>query len=431
MTQDELRTALLDALYEYETLKKKRRLRAIQKALRGTVMATFIGSAGLTAAANGENSPPSKQTISAMVSNMGAMSVKVHPMQGQGRYLVKGAAHFAFNQHELTAEHKLRLMILVEQLPKDAELTVIGRTDAVGVQQYNKKLGRQRANAVADFLANNGVKVKSINSMPAKHKQVGWKQRRVDIMVSSASTSLAMTMPTHSDRQVAQQPQAEPKPSITANDYRNTLLKTLDEHEAMPKSGKAKHDHKKPALSDAVAKFNTDQLGKERQKVTGVAHFAANQHTLTSAHKDRLIGLVQQLPKDAELTVIGRTDPSGGDEHYQDLGLQRAKTVAIFLANQGVTVKAVGSRVSSKKFSGWAARRVDIVVDSEKAQLPITLPLPVSRGNVEPFVGQPENSSKYLESIKAIKPARLKVIERNATNLLENARYQFNTSHGQ
>ena len=97
---------------------------------------------------------------------------------------VKGVAHFALNQAELTAAHKDRLDSFRHQLPKHVVLTVIGRTDATGEPAHNHSLGKQRALAVARYLASKGVKVASTGVKMANAKDDGWEARRVDILIN-------------------------------------------------------------------------------------------------------------------------------------------------------------------------------------------------------------------------------------------------------
>ncbi|MEQ1528701.1 MAG: OmpA family protein [Methylococcales bacterium] len=185
MTQDELKAAVLAALIDYETLKKTRRMKAVKKALRGTVVATVIGSAGITTANQERNSPVRETAVSAKANADEAVAKPAH--NKIQRQTVTGVAHFGLNRHALAAAHKDRLMQLIEQLPKDAELTVIGRTDSSGAHDYNKKLGAQRAKAVAKYLAEQGVKIKYIGSQISSNKYSGWMARGVDIIVSYAA----------------------------------------------------------------------------------------------------------------------------------------------------------------------------------------------------------------------------------------------------
>ncbi len=189
MTQDELKAAVLAALIDYETLKKTRRLKAVKKALHGTVVATVIGSAGLTAA-NQTRSKPVQEEVVAAAPKAETQAVK-HSHERVWSQMVSGVAHFGSNRHTLATAHKDRLMELVNQLPEGAKLIVIGRTDSSGSYSYNKKLGKKRARAVANYLAHQGVKIKAIGSKVSSNSVSGWTARGVDIIVSYSSIQRA------------------------------------------------------------------------------------------------------------------------------------------------------------------------------------------------------------------------------------------------
>jgi outer membrane protein OmpA-like peptidoglycan-associated protein len=422
MTQDELREVVLAALLDYETLKKTRRLKAVKKALQGTMVATVIGSTGIMAAGQGRSNQV-RETASIVASNPNAMSAMANPLQETIQHrIVAGAAHFGLGRHTLTPENEDLLTRFINQLPSDAELTIIGCTDSLGGQAYNKKLGKQRAQSVADFLASHGVKVKAISSEVSKNKHANWLARRVDIVVGSALASQANTLPPLAN---TQQSKIQPGSQTlsTPIDYHDAVLKALGEAEKKPVGGGAKNAASQPNLNVFIEK--SAQPSVQRLQVRGVTHFAFNRHTLASAHKERLIELVNQLPKDAELTVIGRTDASGRGDYNKNLGMQRAKAVANFLASQGVKIKAVGSKVSSDRYTDWMARRVDIVIDSAQTPRAINLPPPVIQDHVKRVEVRPERRSK-TRSISSIDGKRAVVIEKNVSRLIQRARDVYN-----
>jgi outer membrane protein OmpA-like peptidoglycan-associated protein len=427
MTQDELREAVLAALLDYETLKKTRRLKAVKKALRGTVMATVIGGAGITAANQGRGNQVS-ETVVTIASNPNAMTAMAKSTQGTRHHkIVVGVAHFDLNRHTLASAHEERLMEFIKQLPKDAELTVIGRTDSLGQQDYNKKLGMRRAQSVASYLARHGMKIKAIGSKVSKNKHGGWMARRVDIFVDSALAPFAINLPPLAKQHPIQQSETHSESQImsTTIDYHDAVMKVLYETQKPSVAGKTKMADAKSYETTVIANTKPDQQAGQRQIVAGVTHFALNRHTLASAHKERLIELIKQLPNDAELTVIGRTDAHGGHGYNKNLGMQRAQAVANFLATQGVKIKAIGSKVSSSRLDGWMARCVDIAVDSALTPLAINLPplvkqQPIQRSDVHP---KPQPSL-----ISAINGRRAVTIEKDITRLVQHARYVFNVA---
>jgi outer membrane protein OmpA-like peptidoglycan-associated protein len=426
MTQDELRAAVLAALIDYETVKKKRRFKALKKALQGTMVATVIGSTGLMAANQSRNNQV--RDISAVMSSstMTRSATTNQSQESSLHKLISGVAFFSFNNKALTPAHEEQLAEMVKQLPTDAEITVIGCTDGWGNQSYNKNLGMQRAQAVANYLTNHGVKVKTITSKVSQNLQASWLARRVDIVVNPVMSPPDQNSPSQAKQHFLQQyePKIEANLPKQAIDYHNTIMEALIESEKKGQHGsKMRTEAKSDSASDNYNyRAKPEQAGRFRQKVSGVVHFGLNRHSLASAHKERLMELVVRLPRDAELTVIGRTDPLGADDYNKTLGMQRAKSVAIFLANQGAKVKAVGSKVSSGKYAGWAARRVDIIVDSKLTGSPINLPPPVTTTSNPATTAQPRQN----RPISSINGKKARAIEKDVSRLINRARYVFN-----
>lgn len=435
MTQDEIREAVLAALLDYETITKKRRFKAVKKALQGTMVATMIGSTGLMAAGQ-SRSTQGRETAAIMdtatnpIPGMMGLPVDESPIK-----IISGAAHFAVNQHQLTSEDELLLQRLVEQLPKGADLTVIGCTDSTGGQRYNKVLGTKRAQAVASYLEQHGVKVKKVANLISQNKHAGWLARRVDIVVDTTSIATAGNnlQPPVSNQSALQQ--AQPVPLEPATPMPQSALEYSQKKMEMPLpienkvvSGDADVTENLPKMDDSVPITSTGYVvGQQQiQMIQGVTHYPLNGHALVTAHKDRLIELTKQLPKDAELTVIGRTDANGVQAYNKSLGMRRAKEVANFLAGLGVKIKAVGTKVSSSKASDWMARRVDIVVDS--AQMPLNINLPPlapqreSLGNENRGYPAKNHESSQIDGKRAI------AIENNVTNLIQRARSVYNSN---
>lgn len=420
MTQDELREAVLAALLDYETLKKTRRLKAVKKALRGTVMATVIGGAGITAAKE-VRSNQVQETATIVASKPNAMPAMAR-LSEETSYskLIPGVALFAFDRHTLAAEQEAKLTELIKQLPRDSEITVIGLTDSQGGQRYNKKLGRQRAQTVADHLTRHGMKIKAIGSNISNDIPNAWMARRVDIIVDSASGPFYLKLTSLENQRPFQQSQPQTQTPLNTFNYRDKVKKDLPETENRPTIGSAENAGTKPDADAATAKPKPEQKAFQRQQVRGVTHYAFNSYNLAVAHKERLMEFIKQLSKDAELTVVGRTD---ADEHNKNLGMQRAKTVAIFLANHGLKVNAVASKVSSDRFTGWFARRVDIVVDSRLTPQAINQPPSVVKGHNQQAKASPETQSG---SITYADGKRAAAIEQDVTHLIQQARYRFN-----
>jgi outer membrane protein OmpA-like peptidoglycan-associated protein len=412
VTEEEIRAAVLAALLEYDTLKKARRLKALKRALRGTMMATVISSTGLMAA-NQSRTAYVEQKIATLASNTKLAPQLKSP--DSATHIVLGVAHFGLNQHALSVGHNERLIELTQQLPKDAELIVVGRADGLGGYRYNKKLANQRALSVAGYLVAKGFKIVAVTSKVAKPSEVSWLNRRVDIVLKHTSTDLAeIKLPPVLDLYLTEKPHTvmPAKAGLTAKSYlKPTMEQFLSQHlkkEFKNKWRKIPQSLLIAANSKVLAKASKGGQAKNpdssiknlRQKVAGVAHFAAHQHDLTIAHKERLDILLSQIPKAAKLMVVGRCDFADNFSGNK-LAKQRALAVANYLACQGVNVVSVGIKPSSNRLEGWAARRVDVAVEHDSTK-PLTINLPALVNRTE-LAQQKTKDNLVLDSSRKVK----------------------------
>ena len=75
---------------------------------------------------------------------------------------------FGFNQSELTDNARTILENLLTQLKsenKNVFIEVQGHTDALGTEDYNMKLGQERADAVRRYLSENGIPLHRISTI--------------------------------------------------------------------------------------------------------------------------------------------------------------------------------------------------------------------------------------------------------------------------
>jgi len=75
---------------------------------------------------------------------------------------------FGFNQSELTDNARQTLESLLTQLKADNRnvfIEVQGHTDALGTEEYNMKLGQERADAVRRYLSENGIPLHRISTI--------------------------------------------------------------------------------------------------------------------------------------------------------------------------------------------------------------------------------------------------------------------------
>lgn len=73
---------------------------------------------------------------------------------------------FDFDSYALRSATRQNLSELAGSLKKydETEVKVLGHTDSVGSNAYNKKLSRQRSNSVEEFLENQGIRTSRLNT---------------------------------------------------------------------------------------------------------------------------------------------------------------------------------------------------------------------------------------------------------------------------
>ena len=361
-------------------------MKAVKKTLQGTMVATIIGSTSVIAANQGRNNQV-RETPAIMSAGFASAPVaaKFIPDSTESKF-IPAVAHFGINSHELSDDQVERLHRLIKQIPKNSEITVIGRTDKSGGYKFNNKLGKLRARAVAEVMQQQGLKIKTIVSKISNDMPENWMERRVDILVDSSSGPFFLNLTSQEKQHIVAAPQAKSKLRQEATPVPNKGH-VSEQPAPMPKlaapapSPKAKQpaqtvksvDEKQnapqPIIAKPFAETQKEQIQKadkvkiQTKNIQGVVHFPLNSYELTSTQQQELSGIVKQLSKDKELIVIGRTESSGAENTIEKLGLLRAKSVAYFLANNGLKVVAVGSKKAHDGLTGWQERRVDIIVD--------------------------------------------------------------------
>ncbi|MCX7514633.1 OmpA family protein [Frateuria hangzhouensis] len=120
-----------------------------------------------------------------------------------GRVRLDTAAHFAFNDATLRDQDKPLLddfAKVISQHYPDAVITVEGFADPAGSASYNRRLGERRAEAVRDYLTQNGLSgehLRAVSYGEASNRQVergqtreaGASNRRVTLVVDFAGQS--------------------------------------------------------------------------------------------------------------------------------------------------------------------------------------------------------------------------------------------------
>ncbi len=86
----------------------------------------------------------------------------------EGRIRVDTVAHFGFDESILSGQDKAMLddfASVMREHHADALVTVEGFTDPAGPAAYNKRLGRQRAEAVRDYLVGQGMNADQLRAV--------------------------------------------------------------------------------------------------------------------------------------------------------------------------------------------------------------------------------------------------------------------------
>jgi len=108
---------------------------------------------------------------------------------------------FDFNKDILRPEASIILNVIAENMKNDvpdAQLTILGHTDAIGTDDYNIDLSRRRALSVMRSLVNNGVKLGQLSTVAVGESQPvapnstddgRARNRRVEFMVSASENA--------------------------------------------------------------------------------------------------------------------------------------------------------------------------------------------------------------------------------------------------
>lgn len=117
-----------------------------------------------------------------------------------GRVRLDTAAHFAFDDATLRDQDKPLLddfaKVIGQHYP-DAVVTVEGFADPAGSASYNRRLGERRAQAVRDYLVQNGLSADRLRAVsygeasnrqvePGQSRDAGASNRRVTLVVDFA-----------------------------------------------------------------------------------------------------------------------------------------------------------------------------------------------------------------------------------------------------
>lgn len=125
-----------------------------------------------------------------------------------GRVRIETGAHFATGDATLGEQDKPFLADFASAVGKrpDAVVTVEGFADPQGATKFNRNLGMQRANAVSEYLAANGMSASQLRTVsygedtnrqvrPGQIGPEGADNRRVSLVIDFAGATAAAPMP--------------------------------------------------------------------------------------------------------------------------------------------------------------------------------------------------------------------------------------------
>jgi outer membrane protein OmpA-like peptidoglycan-associated protein len=130
-------------------------------------VAAATQQAGDTAGQALQQSQTNASAIQTNATDISAQSATLVKLENNFNYslLESGNVTFGFNKWELSKDAKAALDLMVEKAAGSPRpmIEVVGYTDKVGSKSYNLTLSRRRADAVARYLVENKVPLKSIS----------------------------------------------------------------------------------------------------------------------------------------------------------------------------------------------------------------------------------------------------------------------------
>lgn len=255
--------------------------------------------------------------------------------------------YFGFDKWELTTEAQQSLENLLRQKPF-ASLSIYGHTDQIGSEEYNRALSNRRADAVRNFLLNNGVDAGAIKIVQG----YGEEQPAIDKLDPIS-------------RQANRRVTVEIIKDVSINKTVAPIPSVVDSQDSAPSSEIPKA---KPAQPTAARQQTKQKLIEELKDSTIKAgdnivlkniNFIGGRHAfLPTAYPSLqdLLETMQAVPT-LEIEIQGHIccQPGGGDGLDLDTGepflsYNRAKAVFEFLVRRGIDRKRMRYRGFGRRF---------------------------------------------------------------------------------
>ena len=226
---------------------------------------------------------------------------------------------FKYNKYSLTQEAKI---IIQNIQPTDTNyiinnVKIYGHTDQIGSHNYNNKLSYKRANAVKDFLLENGIQANVINPIKGKGK----KELVIDKMDALSRQQNRRVIITFEYTAKTMEP--TPKTKVK----KDTVVQKKEDKETLTKK-----------IRDTSVKVGDNLVLKD-------LNFYGSRHILLRQSYQALNELLEAMQNIPTLIIkieghicctIGEQDGIDADYNTQDLSVRRAEAVYNFLVSKGI-----------------------------------------------------------------------------------------------
>lgn len=308
LTENDLKALIISAMTDHEMAKKLKTKAFLKKTVNGVSLATLMSMSPIGATDEQDVFPSRINTLNALMLAQSTVNIpKVTTHVTESKKIehtktpiileststeVSGAVHFPSGQTKLSPALIDRLNSIIVQLPKKASVIVVGHADSVGTHDSNVLISRARAHSVAVYLHSKGVKVthtagRGDNHLIENVKGSNWKNRRVDLVIQSAS-KVRLNVPIL--RSVSKASNHTSKPFKVSSKY-----------------------HKKSVHKSLFSKTYKKRLKgtKSLFKAKSPNAFKLDHSKLVSEHKERRHGMdIEHLniKNSTELTKVGEDD---------------------------------------------------------------------------------------------------------------------------
>ena len=231
--------------------------------------------------------------------------------------------HFAFNSSEISANEQARLDSFIQSTPKLA-LAISGNTDSKGSDSYNEALSKKRADAVKNYLLADAWPENLLRNENAFGETHLLADDETDEVIAAANRRVEIVWEIKDDwPMIDNKADTVSKKSIPEKKFIDQLI------------------------ADSSVKKGDVLILKN-------INFVGGMHRILPSSEPQLQSLLKALQDNPKLriSIEGHicclpdkfSDGTDFETHTDDLSVQRAKAVALYLANAGINKKRIGYR---------------------------------------------------------------------------------------